>query len=442
MKLGEPITVAAPPMTAPPARSFAQRAVFLLLKLVTWVCVLAAIAGGGYLYYDKIYLPSQAGPAAAPPKRPIPILAGAARRGNMNLYLNGLGTVTAFNVVTVRSRVDGELMNVAFQEGQLVKQGDLLAEIDPRSFQVQLNQAEGPLMRDRASLEVAKTTFERYQQLARNNAISQQELDTQGALVKQAEGSIQTDLAAIENAKLQLDYCRIVSPITGRIGLRLVDRGNMIRANDVNGLAVVTQLQPIAVVFTIPQDEIVRVRQRMHVEQTLQVEVFDRDFSHKLASGTLAALDNQVDSTTGTIRLKAVFPNDDEMLFPNQFVNVRLLVDVQKDVVLAPTSAVQRGPAFTFVYVLKSDSTVELRKIQLGASEGNETIVLEGLEAGEKVVTDGLEKLQPGAAVALRDASKKPGAGSPGTASPGTGSPAASSDPAAKPVGRDAPKGS
>lgn len=452
MKVSEPISVSAPistpsasapTPTVPP--SFGQRAALALLKLLTWTITLGVMAGGGYLYYLKIYLPSQA-PIAAAPKRPVPVLVRSVRQGNMNLYLNGLGTVTAFNVVTVRSRVDGELTKVAFTEGQLVKEGDVLAEIDPRPFEVQLQQAEGPLTRDRATHEVAKGTLERYQQLARTNAISPQELDTQTSLVKQAEGAIQTDLAAIANAKLQLDYCTIKSPITGRIGLRMVDRGNMIHANDAGGLAVVTQLQPIAVIFTIPQDEIARVRKRMQADSTLEVEVYDRDFSHKLAEGTLSALDNQVDATTGTVRLKAKFDNKDEMLFPNQFVNVRLLVDVKEKAVIAPSAAIQRGPAFTFVYVLKDDATVskndataatvELRKIALGPSEGSETIVTEGLAAGELVVTDGLEKLQNGAAVTLRDTSKKPAAAASGAA---TSSAAA---PSAAPTSRDVQKGS
>ncbi len=400
MKLGERESLPATPVakSAEPPRQ-ASRAI---AGALAWLVVLAVIGGVGYIGYDRIYLPRTM-PVAAPPKRPIPVLTSTIRQGDMSLYLNGLGTVTAFNSVTVRSRVDGELVKVAFTEGQRVKQGDLLAEIDPRPFQVQLNQAEGPLTRDQAALEIAKQTLERLNQLSVSNAVSQQEIDTQTSLMKQAEGAIQTDRAQIANAKLQLDYCSITSPITGRIGLRLVDRGNMIRANDPNGLAIVTQLQPIAVIFTIPQDEIGRVRKRMLADSKLQVEAYNRDFSIKLASGTLAALDNQVDSTTGTVRLKAVFDNEDEMLFPNQFVNVRLLVDVREKAVIAPAAAIQRGPNFTFAYVFKNDSTVELRKLNLGPAEGAEVIVAEGLEPGERVVTDGLEKLQPGAAVALRD---------------------------------------
>jgi len=388
----------------------APRPAGIVATLVTWACVLGVVGGSGYAYYRYIYLPSQT-PIAAPPRRPIPVLAAPARLGDMSLYLNGLGTVTAFNSVTVRSRVEGELIEVAFKEGQKVEKGALLARIDPRPYQVALEQAEGPLARDRAANEIAVLNLERFQQLAKSKSISQQEIDTQASLVKQTEAQIQTDLAQIDDAKLQLEYCNITSPLTGRVGLRLVDQGNMIRSGEAGGIAVVTQLQPISVVFTIPQDEIARVQKRMKSGEPLTVEAFNRDFTTRLAAGTLSALDNQVDATTGTVRLKATFDNEDEMLFPNQFVNVRLLVDTQQKVVLVPTAAVQRGQNFIYVYVLKpgeKSSTVELRKITLGATEGTEVIVVEGLAAGEQVVTDGLEKLQNGAAVTMRDPNKKP----------------------------------
>lgn len=416
MQLGNSPSPVRMPASEPPRRSVLRS----MFRFVVQVAFLAAIVGAGYGYYVGVYLPGAAVPAA-PPKRPIPVLAATVRNGSMDLYLNGLGTVTAFNSVTVRSRVDGELIHVAFTEGQLVKQGDLLAEIDPRPFQVQLEQAEGPLTRDRAALEIARQTLDRLNRLSESNAVSQQEIDTQTSLMRQAEGAIQQDLAQIANAKLQLDYCRITSPITGRIGLRIVDRGNMIRADDPNGLAVVTQLQPIAVIFTIPQDEIARVQRRMHSGPPLVVEAYNRDFSIKLAAGELSALDNQVDSTTGTVRLKAKYDNQDEMLFPNQFVNVRLLIDTRRDAVIAPSAAVQRGPSFTFAYVLKSDSTVDLRKVQPGPTEGTEVIIEEGLAAGEKVVTDGLDKLRPGTAVVLRDGGKSSPSGSANAASDAAG---------------------
>lgn len=334
----------------------------------------------------------------------------------MALYLNGLGTATAFKTVTVRSRVEGELLKVHFTEGQMVREGDLLAEIDSRSFEVQRDQAEGQLARDEATLKLAKLTLDRHRDLLKSNVIAQQQLDDQAALVQQTEGAIQAVRAMLANARLQLGYCRIVAPISGRIGLRLVDQGNFVRANDATGLAVITQLQPIAVVFTIPQDEISRVLKQTRGDQVLTVDAYDRDFRTKLASGKLAAIDNQVDPTTGTLRLKAVFENEDQLLFPNQFVNARLLVDTKRDAIVIPSAAVQRGPASTFVYVVLADETVDLRNVALGPSEGNETSIESGLSVGEIVVTDGIDKLQPpkdkqhpGTKVSLREKEKEKG---------------------------------
>ena len=375
-----------------------------------WLLVLGV--AGGAAYYRPRGLPwvltwfptaKADAPAKPPAVRVTPILAATARQGNLDLYLNGLGTVTAFNTVTVRSRVEGELVRVAFTEGQMENKGDLLAEIDPRPFKVQLAQAEGQLAKDEAALSVAQRSLERYNALASSRAITPQQIDEQVALVKQSEGAIKTDRSAIDHAQLQLTYCRIASPITGRIGLRLVDPGNIVRVNDPSGLAVVTQLQPIALVFTIPQDEIARVQRKLHEDRELGVEAYNRDFNLKLATGKLLAIDNQVDSTTGTVRLKAIFENEDNMLFPNQFVNARLLVDLKRNAVIVPTAAVQRGPESMFVYVVKSDETVELRKVRTGPTEGDEISVEEGLSPGELVVTDGIDKLQPGAKVVLRD---------------------------------------
>ena len=334
-----------------------------------------------------------------PPARIVPVVTATVQLKDMEIYINGLGTVTAFKTVTVRSRVEGELVNVAFTEGHMVQEGDLLAEIDKRPFTVQLQQAEGQHARDEATLKSAELTMKRYQELILSKSITPQQLDEQRALVQQTTGAIQSDLASVANAKLQLDYCHIISPVTGRIGLRLVDQGNIVRANDPTGLAVITQLQPISLVFTIPQDDISRVQKANLNEHELTVTAYDRNLRIKLATGKLLAIDNQVDSTTGTVRLKAVFDNEDGLLFPNQFVNARLLVDIKKNAIVVPNACVQRGPTSTFVYVVQKDDTVDLRNIVTGLSEGAETSVESGLEPGEIVVTEGLDKLQKGTAI-------------------------------------------
>ena len=388
------------PHAAPPAKGRWWPTLLMLSCLsaavyfsLPWLPKLIALSGAGRAG-DKV---------AKPRERVVPVVAAAARRADMDLYLNGLGTVTAFNTVTIRSRVEGELIRVAFTEGQMVKQGDLLAEIDPRPFEVQLSQAQGQLMKDKAASEVAQLNLARYNELLTTRSVTPQQIDEQTALVDQSEGAIQIDQAQIDHVKLQLTYCKIVAPVSGRIGLRLVDPGNIVRANEPGGIAVITQLQPIAVVFTIPQDEISRVQGKLHAGRTLSVETYDRNFKIRLATGKLHAIDNQVDTTTGTLRLKAVFDNQDELLFPNQFVNARLLVDVKRDATLVPGAAVQRGPDSNFVYVVKDDETVELRKVEIGPVEGAEVAIESGLTPGEVVVTDGVDKLQPGAKVALRE---------------------------------------
>jgi multidrug efflux system membrane fusion protein len=401
-----------------------------------WLIVLTLLAVGAYHFWPK---GTDASAGATPPGTTggrkgrggglAPVVAAMVRRGNIGVYVTGLGTVSPINTITIKSRVDGQLMNVNYQEGALIHQGDPLMEIDTRPYQVQLDQATGQQMRDQALLDNAKVDLQRYETLLQQNAIPEQTLATQKSMVAQLEGTVKADQSQIDSAKLNLTYCHITAPITGRIGLRLVDSGNIVHASDSGGLLVITQVQPISVVFTIVEDKLPEVLKRWHAGQQLLVEVWDRADQKKIGTGTLKTVDNQIDPTTGMIRLRADFPNADESLFPDQFVNVRLLVQEKQGVTLVPSAAVQRTSTTTYVYLVKPDSSVTVRQLVEGVSEGDATEVTSGLDPGDVVVMAGLDRLNEGTKVTVQlqaeggrgqGRGNAKGAGAPG---PGTGNP-------------------
>jgi membrane fusion protein, multidrug efflux system len=368
-------------------------------------CVLAIGCGGGH----------SSGPTTARAAYSQAVLVGVAsvQKRDMPVYLVGLGSVTPLYSVNLKTRVDGQLVRVNFKEGQFVHKGDQLALIDPRPFQVALSQAQAQKFKDEAQLRDARLNYQRYKDLLQQSgAMSQQQVDTQLAMADQLEGAVRADQAAIDNAKLQLTYCHITAPIDGRVGLRLVDPGNMVHAADANPLLVITQLQPITAVFTLPEDQLPTVAQHMK-KGTLRVDAYSRDDQTKITSGTLLTIDNQIDPTTGTGRLKAEFKNPGNELWPNQFVNIHLLLQTLKNSLVIPAAAIQRGPQGTYVYVVKLDKTVEVRPVTIAISQNNLTSVATGLAANETVVTDGQDKLQAGSKVEPR------AVGRPQTAPPG-----------------------
>ncbi len=366
-----------------------------------WVLLVVVIIGAIVAY--QMHSRSQAASKDSSSTQPVSVGVTTVQKRDMPYYLTGLGSVTAFNTVTVHSRVDGQLMKVNFTEGQFVRAGDVLAEIDPRPFQVALDQAQGQLAKDIASQNDARVDLSRYQQLWQAGVIPRQQLDSQQATVGQFDGAIQSDKAQIDNQKLQLTYCRITSPIAGRVGLRLVDAGNIVHAADANGMLVITQVQPMAVLFTLPEDNVPEVVSEMKKRQ-LSVEAYARDNKAMLAAGKLVTLDNQIDQTTGTLKFKSEFDNHDMSLWPNQFVNVRLYLSVKKDAIVVSSAAIQKGVQDSFVYVIGANNDAEVRPVQVDFTEGNVSVIAQGLKEGEQVVVDGADKLQSGAAVTAHQA--------------------------------------
>jgi membrane fusion protein, multidrug efflux system len=379
-----------------------------------WISLLALlIIAGGWWWTRQEGAPQQA--AGGRNSAPMSIVPEVVSKGDIGITINALGTVTSLATVTIRSQISGYLMKVDFKEGDDVKKGDLLAEIDPRPYEAALAQANGNLARDEALLKGAQVDLARYQGLAAQNAVPHQTLDTQVALVAQDQGTVEFDRAAVKSAQVNLAYCHITSPLDGRVGLRQVDQGNYVTPGDTNGLVVITQLKPISVLFTVPEDNLQAISKRLQAGAVLPATAYDRGGSNKIADGALQTFDSQIDPTTGTIKLRAQFPNETLSLYPNQFVNIGLLLDTHKDVTIMPTAGVQRGVPGTFVYLVNADNTVSVRKVVLGVTDGDRVEVTSGLASGDRIVVDGADKLRDGAKINVRtEANTNQPAGSPG----------------------------
>jgi len=390
-----------------------------------WLLLIVAIIGAAVWYFPRPQpQPKNGGRPAA--GAPVPVSVAPVEKGDMPVTLSQLGTVTPLATVTVKTQISGYLTEVAFQEGQMVKKGDFLAQIDPRPYQVALEQAEAQLAKDQALLQNARIDLQRYNMLVAQNSIARQTRDTQVSLVAQYEATVKSDQAQIDAQKLNLTYCHIVSPVTGRVGLRQVDAGNYVQTSDASGIVVVTQLQPISVIFTLPEDNLPEVFKRWHAGASLPVAAYDRSGSVELDKGTLNTIDNQIDTTTGTVKLRAMFDNEQLILFPNQFVNVQLVVDTMPGADLVPISAIQRGAPGTFVYVVKPDQTVAVQKVKLGPTDGQRIAILSGLQPGENVVVEGTDRLRDGAKVTLASADHSgmtKGQSGPASAAAGVGGP-------------------
>jgi multidrug efflux system membrane fusion protein len=403
-------------------------------RFVITAILLLLLVGGVIWWNKRESAPVQAsGGGSARNAAPMSIVPETVGKGDIGININALGTVTSLATVTIRSQISGYLMNIDFKEGDEVKKGDLIAQIDSRPYEATLAQAKGALARDEALLKGAQVDLARYQGLAAQNAVPHQTLDTQVALVAQDQGTVEADRASVKSAEVNLQYCRILSPLDGRVGLRQVDQGNYVTPGDTNGIVVITQLQPISVLFTVPEDNLQAIAKRLQSGAKLPATALDRGGANKIAEGTLQTFDSQIDATTGTIKLRAEFPNDARTLYPNQFVNVRLLLDTHKDVTTMSTAGIQRGVPGTFVYLINADNTVSVRPIKLGVTEGDRVEVSSGLQPGDRIVIDGADKLRDGAKVTVR--SETPAAppadaakGRPAQEGPGNGSKKRGSD--------------